>query len=785
MEILQEKQGRLAGICDKVINVSVAMIFFGLPLFFAGVNLQGIAFEKQLYFYFWLLVALVAWVVKEVVTGELKIRRTPLDFYILIFLLFYCLAAIFSVDRWHSFWGSFGDPSRGAVGVLALTIFYYLFLSNFDKERKINRAIISLVISNFALSLWTFLVLINAGFVPEKLYQILPISFVGSISGLTLMFSIMVPILVAAILQNRQSPGNGKHKQATFLFLFLVLLLNLFLLLVLHAFISWICWISLFAGMVLFLAYIFLKKIQLENLYLAWVPMLVLVVLAFFLISGRPFNMVKIDLPLEASLNYSTSWQIAKNSLKSNFFLGSGPATYGYDFSLFKPQDFNVNSFYNLRFSQGSGAIFEALPTIGIIGTFLLVLFAVAFLSFGLRSLAYENEADKIYSLGYFSASIIFLVNFFFFRTEGFFLILGSLIGVVCVSMLLKETESQGKYIRLPLKIFSGFSLMGCFATIIFTAGAILAFMFVIKTYAADIYAGSITASGEINEMTISRLNKSISLYSKEPRYYTELAQAYMYLANKERQNGDENKGDKLIQDYLNNSITTAAKAKEVSGKNVEVTEILAKAYENAGSLVPDSLNLAESAYQRALDLEPHNPDFLVKSGQIKLKKVAITQDDNAKKQLIEQARDLFQKSIDEKQNFSQGYYQLALTKDALRDVSGAIDSMTQALSLEKNNLNFAFNLAKLYQERGKEDDNKNAETLYRSIIETNENQINVRWNLGLLYEKTGRKGDALSEYNKVLNLLPDGSDQTKAQAQKMIDNIQSGIENMPEDSNV
>ena len=102
----ENKGSKTAAIFDAVITVSLVALFFGLPLFFTGLTFQGIAFEKQMYLYVWLLIGVVAWVSKGVTSGEMRIRRTPLDIPLVLFWLFYVFAAFFSVDRWHSFWGS-------------------------------------------------------------------------------------------------------------------------------------------------------------------------------------------------------------------------------------------------------------------------------------------------------------------------------------------------------------------------------------------------------------------------------------------------------------------------------------------------------------------------------------------------------------------------------------------------------------------------------------------------------------------------------------------------------
>ena len=50
-----------------------------------------------------------------------------------------------------------------------------------------------------------------------------------------------------------------------------------------------------------------------------------------------------------------------KSSIKDHFLLGSGPGMYSYAFSLYRPQDFNQNPLFGLRFSQGAGIILEDL----------------------------------------------------------------------------------------------------------------------------------------------------------------------------------------------------------------------------------------------------------------------------------------------------------------------------------------------------------------------------------------------------------------------------------------
>lgn len=96
-DTLAKSSKKTARLFEAVISFSLGALFFGLPLFFTGATFQGIAFDKQMYFYFWLLIGLVAWVSKGVSSGDMRIRRTPLDIPIVLFWLFSLIAAF--LDR--------------------------------------------------------------------------------------------------------------------------------------------------------------------------------------------------------------------------------------------------------------------------------------------------------------------------------------------------------------------------------------------------------------------------------------------------------------------------------------------------------------------------------------------------------------------------------------------------------------------------------------------------------------------------------------------------------------
>jgi tetratricopeptide (TPR) repeat protein len=333
------------------------------------------------------------------------------------------------------------------------------------------------------------------------------------------------------------------------------------------------------------------------------------------------------------------------------------------------------------------------------------------------------------------------------------------------------------------LKASPKFALALAFVFMVVSAGVAFLFVFLGKVYAADIYAGSAARQGSANqENAIVKMGRAIQFNSQESRYFSQAGNYYMMMANVEAMKGEKDRDIQKIQQYLNYSISAMRQSGDMSKNDISSVEALAQIYENAGLYVADSLDLASQSYRRGLELEPHNPNFYERLGQIKVSMVAVKKDEGERKQLVSDARDLFQRSVDEKNNFDKGYYQLSLAKQSLGDMDGAIESGRAAVQIDPKNPDYLISLGRMYQLRGSDDDMKISEQIFKAIISSNDNDINGHFYLGILYEKMKRRPDAKEQYKKVITLLTgDNVADTKKQLEKMISNVDQGIENTPQ----
>ncbi|MFZ2153671.1 MAG: tetratricopeptide repeat protein [Candidatus Moraniibacteriota bacterium] len=761
-------------IFDKLILFSIFMLFFGLPIFFTGLSFQGVVFEKQIYFYFWILIGLVSWVAKGALTGEMKIKRTSLDIPILFLLAVYLISAFFSVDKWHSFWGFFGDPSRGLLSVLAVVVFYYLVLSNFN-EKTLKWSLAGLIMSGSIVSIFSLLVFLGVKIVPDSLTSYVPLSLIGTITGLKIFLGMMIPIVMVTIFKLSESNRRSLNILSYVLAIFVPI--NLFVISMI--FDKTTGYIILF-GVGFFLLYILSHVVRPKD-KLTWLPMLTFVLAMIMLASGGN-GMAKVNAPIEVSPELKVSWEVAKGGLKEDPIFGSGPATYGFDFSKYKPKSFNENMFYGIRFYQASGLFFEAFSTLGLLGLVASLAVVIVFINIAIYLISREKEKNKIYSLGLLTASIILILSSFLFRIEGTIVLLAGIVASVTMATVFWESGLEGKYFKLSLKASPKFALTLAFIFIIVSAGVATLFVYIGKAYLADIYAGKATKEAKVTEAgSVAYLGKAINLNRREGRYYSRIGQEFIILANAESAKPEGQANQDMINNYINNAVAAANKGNELMVNDALAISVLAQIYENLAMQVTDALSFSSKSYEKLLAVEPHNPLAYLKLGQIKIIPAMQEKDEAKRMAIIKDAKKSFEEAVGEKSNFAEAHYYLAITQNALDEKDAAIESLLKAVANDKKNLTYLFNLGRAYQEKGGEADLENARQVFEYVTKNSPEEVNTIFALGMVYEKKGEKDLAVEKYQKVIEIiskLGGNSEETITRLNKMISNVKAGISN-------
>ncbi len=779
-EEVPKKENISIGFFDKLIPVSMFMLALGLPLFFTGVTLQGIALDRQMYFYFWLMLGLVAWVSLGVVKGELRIAKTPIDIPIIIFLALYGLSTLLSIDKWHSFVGFFGDPSRGFLPIAALVLAYYFFFTHFTSKRFFAMAG-AFLFSSLIIVIWTVGVVRGIHFMPVSWEQYAPLSLLGSVSALGSYFALLLPLLLTGLFQ------TSKMKSKIFQYfvrgvLSIMLLAILFLMIALY---SYIPWVALFAGMAFFLIFILSQVVRPGDQWV-WLPMLVFVFTLSILMMYQGSNsqaFSKARLPVEIAPNLSLSWDIAKGALKENFLIGTGPATYGYNFALYKPETFNQTPFYTVRFYEGSSALFETLTTVGALGMIAFVIVVLSFMSIGLYLLTREREQNKMLSLALWSSAIIFIILIFTVRINGPIILIGSLLSIMALRVLLWESQSEQKWFNLSFKATPKFALTLAFLFMVVSAGVAAVFVFMGKVYMADIYAGrAVRAASPSVDGSLTNLGRAIGYYPKESRYYTRAGHESLALALTEMNKPEGERNIDLARRFSVDAITAVTRGADLMPKDVAAVESVGVVYENLSLFANDSLPKAKEYYENAQALDPNNPLLHLKIAQIDKALADQKGPGEESKALLSDAETRLNQAISLKDDFAIAHYTLAIIKSINKDFDGAIESATNAVNRDQRNLNFLYNLGLLFQARDKDDDLDKTEQIFKAILASNEKLVDVRASLGILYEKKKNMPEAITAYEKALEFIPAADSNTstlRTQVEKMLSTVRNGGTNI------
>ncbi|MDD5626904.1 MAG: tetratricopeptide repeat protein [Patescibacteria group bacterium] len=365
-------QNKISSVCDHIILWVLILLTFSVPLFFLPFTPQLTEFSKQVLFFVTVLIGYLAWFGKGILNKKLIIKRTPLDIPILAFLIVYGLATIFSVDRVTSILGAYGQGATGLVSVIFYALLYFIIVSNVNSRKKVLRLCISLLISTTILIVFVFLQIFNIFILPFEFAKNISFNPVGSFSSLVTFLAFVLSIAAAFLLKPKMN----------IVFRILILILVLAALILLNTINFKIAWHILILSMFIILSFGIAKEKEYINKGWLIVPAAILVIAIFATTLGIP-SIIKGKIPSEVSLSFKLSLETTRHTLWHGFFnflFGSGPETFGYDFSSFRPASFNQNIIWNVRFDKANNTYLELLATSGALGALTYIVILLIFI---------------------------------------------------------------------------------------------------------------------------------------------------------------------------------------------------------------------------------------------------------------------------------------------------------------------------------------------------------------------------------------------------------------------
>jgi tetratricopeptide (TPR) repeat protein len=698
----------------------------------------------------------------------LFIKRTPFDVPICLIAAILLVSSVLSKNRHLSFWGDYTVLTNSFIAAIFYILFYFLVFNNVNSLKQVSRLISVAVVS----AVLAILYFVNQVFGIISLANLpVPRWTVTSDLPTHLGYFLAVVLVLGLAMMTAKEERRFWNKKNIFGLAAVIIIFAAFVILGFKS-----VWLIVAIAIFLFLVFA-LSRIEETNVPWVSVSFAILVVAILLVLLGTPKFLTAKNLPTEIALSPSISWKITSSALSEDlrtFLFGSGPSTFVYSFSAFRPEIFNNNFAWSLRFSKPYNAALETLATTGVLGAigwvmFFMVALGVFFVTWFTRSVhpkkgIAEKFSDLVHSAdwqgdayahnlftglatGWLTLFVsMFLITFTTVHWVYFFLLLAlSLLVGMGLSKSKKDT------LEISLKTLPQYTLIASFVYILIFALLFVLGVFLSRFYIAEIHKARAMKYTSVSNHTkaAASLFKAVSLNPNYSKYYLDLASSYIGMAIVESQKSSPNQ--QTIANLVASAVNQAREATRLAPNDAAAWDFLAAMYATARPLSANANSFVISALDRAIQLEKTNPRLYLELGRAK-----VAQKD------FKGARDAFERAVSLKTNYVLGYLVISQLDELENKANEAIEHMSVAAALSPNDPTLLFNLGRLYYNRAKSDDLIRAEQLFLLAISVNPSYSDALWSLGILYERQGKVSAALSLYRQVEKLNPDNQEVKK-----------------------
>ncbi len=748
----------LVKISDTIIVWSLYLVVFLMPIFFIPFSSDFLDFNKQALLMLATFIALFAWMAKAIFSGGFTISKDKTSMAVGALVVVALLSALFSVNRYGSFWGWPLVTSESFLSIFCFATIFFLVSTHFS-EKEISHAFLLVAISSLLAQVFTILQLAGLHIVPVSFAAATAFNTIGSFGSVGLFAVSMLPMFVVlAVLSQKWWKA---------LFIANIIAVFVLTLLINYNFI----WYGLLVSSLVLLVCWTIRRDIFDARWM-FLPMFFLIVALFFIILSPqlqwlPQNSVEVTLSHKATLN------IDMQALRKSPLLGSGPGTFSYDFSKFKDVNFNKNPLWNINFSSGSSHILNALATLGVLGFVAWLLVLALPLWRGAKTLLFERgKQDPIKSsllLALFSmAAVQCFLSFFYISNMSLmtmlFLAIGGIIALVAKQERVYALKS------------SSWLMLG--TTFLFTALFIFGLGFLMlegQRYYADAYyyQGVKAATQGQRANGIALMKTAASNNSSLDIYFNQLATTSLALVQERVAKPDASLSaeaqKQMLESLVSDSIGAANIAVSINPNNIENWSTKGYVCQNLVGLNKDAVDCAIDAYDKAIALGPVNPYLYVQEGNVyAAAAVSLPKEQQApKNDFLNKAIEKYQKAIELKEDYSLAYLQVALATRGKSDAAAEATALENAVRYQGKDASMMLQIGLVYYQDKNWD---KAQQQFQAALGVNQNYANALYFSGLTYSQQGKNDTAISQLEKVLQLNPGNQN-----VEKILANLRAG----------
>jgi tetratricopeptide (TPR) repeat protein len=622
-----ENRIKLAIRLDNISVVITGIYLLLFPVIITTLTTDAYLIPKQIGIGLVILTGLVLFAARGIVAGNVRLRRTPFDLPLILFLIAALLSAIFAVNRF--------DSLITFVPFMFTILLFFLITNTAKKKRDFMFLTYSLIIGGVLVSAITLL----------SYLQIYPLPFafakVQTFTPLGALFDQLI---------------------------YLIMLLSL----------------------ALYLAVPALKRKIEDRSKLVYIIGAFLLILGTVITAVAVFSLQRPTiLPFQTGFQTALS-SISQDTgrVLQGFLMGSGIGTFITDFTRFKPASFNLNeTLWNLSFLRSSTWVLEILATMGLLGilSFLYLVYKVIRTKPLFPPIIVAVVLAFLIPFSYSSIMLFFVILAIYSVREGISernknLFFDVDLKIVALKRgMLALSDPTGTH-----KESDHSNILPWFVAILLGVFVFVIGMVSIRYATSDILfqRALVAASRNDAQNTYQYMTDGIRMFPQRDGYHRIFSQINLSIANNLASSIPEGtqptpEQQQTIFQLIQQAINSGRQATAVSPQNAINWQNLSSIYRALIGFGQNADQFALLTNQQAIVLDPNNPQQYISYGGIYYQ---LGQWDNAIRQ--------FEIAANLKPDFANAFYNLGHALQEKGDLQGAIDQFLRVKALVGNDQN-------------------------------------------------------------------------------------------------
>lgn len=618
---------------DHVITFLLLAVVGFTPLLFVNQFTEFFEIPKLIFLIVATVLLIGLWIFSSILKGKVVITRTPLDIPLLLLLVAILISTWFSESRNTAIYGNFPRVHGSAVAWVTYILLYFVTVSHLRNLAQIKTFIYVLMGSAVVVSALTLLSFFSI-FMPLDFAKAVNFTPTGSSFSTIAFLLLLLPLpLMSIIKPNKYVPMPAAIALAVLFSVTIALIGS----------------IPTYVALLLVYALCFFvnKPSQVKkSIAMFLIPVVVTaltLLLAYAPLPGglNGLRTLETNFPKEVQLPLAVSWKVSVSAFRDAPIQGTGPSTYLYNFTSYKPLEFNQLPFWNVSFDTAANEFLQTLGTLGILGVLALIFICLVILNNIRKNLSVTSAANKDNEEKDSSTSIVLpalaisgIVSIILLAIHTTTLVSLVVTLLIFAALMVSQKTIREKEIALSMGIKAStsdnkqFDLFPVIIFIVFLVGAVPLMMQTYRAVAADFYHRQALANAATNgSLTYQNLQRAESLNPNIDLYRVDMAQTNFALADalaaqkgptKDNPNGTlTNEDIQTIQTLLSQAINEARTSVALSPRSSRNWEVLALIYRNITGVAQNALLFSLDSYGRAIQRDPLNPVLRVNVGSI------------------------------------------------------------------------------------------------------------------------------------------------------------------------